>query len=237
MDTLKHNSVVLGGKLDKTKFAPLIKKASDMAMESKNNAENKYYILVIITDGLIDDMMATKKLIIEAANKPLPLSIIIIGVGKADFKKMDELDGDTQPISVMTLKNGIIKAERDIVQFIAYREKKNHLDLASDVIKEIPSQMMSYYLETNIKPKPRIKKTNEFTNRHLLNTGDDEIKRIENIDYEEDPKKQQIYEEIDLPIGWRRLYTMNGYIYFQDPQGNSYKHPPIFDDDDGKQNN
>jgi hypothetical protein len=41
----------------------------------------------------------------------LPLSIIIIGVGKEDFEKMDELDADDELLS----HNGRT-AQRDIVQ-------------------------------------------------------------------------------------------------------------------------
>lgn len=42
----------------------------------------------------------------------LPLSIIIVGVGNADFGKMDALDGDDEPLYSKTLKK---YRERDIV--------------------------------------------------------------------------------------------------------------------------
>jgi hypothetical protein len=38
------------------------------------------------------DMAATKRAIVDLSS--LPCSIIIIGVGSADFSSMDELDGD-----------------------------------------------------------------------------------------------------------------------------------------------
>jgi hypothetical protein len=40
------------------------------------------------------DMAATKRAIVDLSS--LPCSIIIIGVGSADFSSMDELDGDGQ---------------------------------------------------------------------------------------------------------------------------------------------
>lgn len=49
-------------------------------------------ILLILTDGAIHDMEECKDSLIKAAY--LPMSIIIIGVGNADFSLMDELDGD-----------------------------------------------------------------------------------------------------------------------------------------------
>ena len=53
-----------------------------------------YQILELLTDGQIMDMAATKRAIVELSS--LPCSIIIIGVGSADFSSMDELDGDGQ---------------------------------------------------------------------------------------------------------------------------------------------
>jgi len=47
---------------------------------------------LILTDGSIHDMENTIDQIFIAAN--LPLSIIIIGIGNADFDLMERLDGD-----------------------------------------------------------------------------------------------------------------------------------------------
>jgi len=49
-------------------------------------------ILLILTDGEIHDMDNTIDTIIQAAY--LPISIIIIGIGDADFTNMEILDGD-----------------------------------------------------------------------------------------------------------------------------------------------
>jgi len=51
-----------------------------------------YYILLIITDGEIHDMRETIELIVQASH--LPLSIVIVGVGNADFGNMERLDSD-----------------------------------------------------------------------------------------------------------------------------------------------
>ena len=52
-----------------------------------------YHVLLIITDGDIHDMNETKYSIVEASHN-LPLSVIIIGVGGADFKLLAALDSD-----------------------------------------------------------------------------------------------------------------------------------------------
>lgn len=42
-----------------------------------------YFVLLIITDGVISDMPQTLEAIVQASS--LPMSIIIVGVGNADF--------------------------------------------------------------------------------------------------------------------------------------------------------
>ena len=50
----------------------------------KANISNPmYHILLILTDGVIHDMVQTKDLIVECSK--FPLSIIIVGIGHADF--------------------------------------------------------------------------------------------------------------------------------------------------------
>lgn len=56
----------------------------------------KYMILLIITDGIINDMQKTIDEIVRGSS--LPLSIIIVGVGEADFTSMDVLDADDEPL-------------------------------------------------------------------------------------------------------------------------------------------
>ena len=55
-----------------------------------------YQILLLLTDGQIMDMPATKSALVDLSG--LPCSIIIVGVGNADFSSMDELDGDDGPL-------------------------------------------------------------------------------------------------------------------------------------------
>jgi hypothetical protein len=76
---------------------------------------SQYFILLIITDGIITDMAQTKTAIVDAA--VLPMSIIIVGVGGADFDAMEELDGDTVRVTDQRGR----EASRDIVQFVPMR--------------------------------------------------------------------------------------------------------------------
>jgi hypothetical protein len=65
---------------------------------AKKNAErdDDYTVLLILTDGGIDDMSETIKLL-DFAND-LPLSVIIVGVGCDKFKELRTLDCDLKNI-------------------------------------------------------------------------------------------------------------------------------------------
>lgn len=77
--------------------------------------------MLLITDGIINDMKQTIDEIVRGSN--LPLSIIIVGVGNEDFKSMDVLDADDEPLYSPVHKKHM---ERDIVQFVPFRDFKNN---------------------------------------------------------------------------------------------------------------
>lgn len=91
-------------------------------------------------------MHLTKHAIVNASS--LPISIIIVGVGDADFENMDVLDSDDVRLSV----DGRY-AERDIVQFVPLNKfltkngstVKSQAELAKEVLAEIPEQLTRYY--------------------------------------------------------------------------------------------
>uniref|UniRef100_A0A8C8D5G6 C2 domain-containing protein n=1 Tax=Oncorhynchus tshawytscha TaxID=74940 RepID=A0A8C8D5G6_ONCTS len=136
-----------------TNFSPVINHVARYA--ASVNDGSQYFVLLIITDGVISDMAQTKESIVNASC--LPMSIIIVGVGPAEFDAMIELDGDEVRIS----SRGRY-AERDIVQFVPFRDyidrTGNHIlsmaRLAKDVLAEIPDQFLSYMRTRGIKPLP-----------------------------------------------------------------------------------
>ena len=67
-------------------------------------------------------MDRTIDLVIQAAQ--LPLSIIIVGVGNADFTNMNKLDGDNGLYG----SNGV-RCPRDLVQFVPFRDVKLNGDI------------------------------------------------------------------------------------------------------------
>ena len=75
-----------------TLFHPIIEESMKVAQGFKDEGSDQYAILFILTDGVIFDMKETKRAIVDSAL--LPLSIIIVGVGNANFENMNVLDGD-----------------------------------------------------------------------------------------------------------------------------------------------
>jgi vacuolar-type H+-ATPase subunit F/Vma7 len=66
------------------------------AQEEMSQANQKYTVLLIITDGIINDMQQTINEVVNGSG--LPLSIIIVGVGEAEFDQMETLDADEAPL-------------------------------------------------------------------------------------------------------------------------------------------
>jgi hypothetical protein len=103
---------------------------------------------MILTDGVIDDLQETIDALVEASFQPL--SIIIIGIGDADFKKMEILDGDMVPLVSSSGK----KRTRDLVQFVPFNKFQNdEYKLSTQVLEEIPRQIVEYYKQNNLNPK------------------------------------------------------------------------------------
>lgn len=135
-----------------TNFSPVINNTIAIAEQLQNGAH--YFILLIITDGIISDMHQTKHSVIKASK--LPISIIIVGVGNADFAAMDELDSDDFRLTV----DGLY-AERDIVQFVPLNKFlsntgmyiKSQADLAREVLIEVPEQLTGYMKSKGYTPK------------------------------------------------------------------------------------
>jgi len=138
-----------------TNFSPVINHVASIARNFKDCPTN-YQVLLIITDGVISDMAATKAAIISASR--LPMSIIIIGVGSADFRAMDELDSDSE-----LLQYGTEIALRDIVQFVELNTFVkvgqpggwDRQGLAKEVLAELPGQIVGFMKAGGHKPGER----------------------------------------------------------------------------------
>uniref|UniRef100_A0A7S3PIB1 C2 domain-containing protein n=2 Tax=Aplanochytrium stocchinoi TaxID=215587 RepID=A0A7S3PIB1_9STRA len=128
-------SVVLSGP---TLFSGILQEAIRQCSAHEITQQNQNYsILMILTDGIINDLDETIAMIVHASH--LPMSIIIVGVGSADFSTMEALDSDER---LLRDRNGNV-ACRDIVQFVPFSKfGGDGTLLAKEVLAEIPKQIV-----------------------------------------------------------------------------------------------
>ncbi|XP_018013804.1 copine-8 isoform X2 [Hyalella azteca] len=151
LEAYRH-SLATVGLYGPTNFAPVIKHVANFArslLDGKN-----YFVLLIITDGCITDLPATREALVMAS--ALPMSVIIVGVGNEDFSAMEQLDGDDRRLS----HNGQY-AVRDIVQFVELRRflsgpagggpasSEVRAAMAAAVLHELPAQLCDYLRQRN----------------------------------------------------------------------------------------
>ncbi|XP_014860489.1 PREDICTED: copine-1-like isoform X2 [Poecilia mexicana] len=133
-----------------TNFSPIINHVASIASgATQAPTASQYFVLLILTDGEITDLDQTRDAIVRASR--LPLSIIIVGVGPADFKAMELLDGDDG-----VLRSTVGEAvSRDIVQFVPFRNFKDApvAALAQAVLAEVPNQLVSYFKMRGLEPQ------------------------------------------------------------------------------------
>lgn len=133
-----------------TVFSEVIAVAASQARSKQEiNAsigQQSYTILLILTDGAVTDIEQTKHAIRSASTAPL--SIVIVGVGNADFSAMQFLDDFQQQEGGRT---------RDIVQFVEFnRHRHSRQNLTRETLDEIPDQLVGYFYGNNIMPLPPI---------------------------------------------------------------------------------
>ncbi|XP_061177290.1 copine-3-like [Saccostrea echinata] len=141
-----------------TQLAPMLEKAASLA-ESQNMSQNKqiYTVLMVITDGVINDIKRTLRKLIAISH--LPLSVIFIGVGPADFSLMEQfhVDRDTP---LQNRKTGEV-AVRTNTYFIAFHKENistgGNAVLAKEAMAALSTQIIQYMKKNNLTPnKPKL---------------------------------------------------------------------------------
>ncbi|CAB1323266.1 unnamed protein product [Coregonus sp. 'balchen'] len=132
-----------------TNFSPIITHVARFATQAlQQETAAMYTACEFGGNGVISDMDETRHAIVQAAK--LPMSIIIIGVGNADFVAMEFLDGDSSVLRSYTGEEAV----RDIVQFVPFRDFRNapKETLAKSVLAELPQQVTQYFKQRNLSP-------------------------------------------------------------------------------------
>lgn len=128
-----------------TIFTEVLQTAAAKAISGQEAAKAQgkqvYTVLLILTDGAVSDPAGTAEVLKQIAHAPL--SVIIVGVGNADFSDMRFLDD--------------LHCDRDIAQFVPFNQhSSNSVALTSETLREIPAQLTGYFQRNNIKPLPPV---------------------------------------------------------------------------------
>lgn len=122
-----------------SKLVPLIKEAIKIIETDENKKNRNYHILLILTDGDINDIDDSAALLSKFSS--LPFSVLIIGIGNNNFSEMK------------MLKNSINKQEftnlrLNFVRFNEFRDEPEKL--TSEILKIIPNDVIDYYEENDV---------------------------------------------------------------------------------------
>ena len=106
----------------------------------KNNQSISIYnVLMIITDGIIDDIRNVIDSVVDAQS--LPLSINIIGIGEKPTEEMRTLNLERGPL--YDSKNR--RMDRKVVTYIHFQGYQNNFHLLkNDLMKKIPENVIEY---------------------------------------------------------------------------------------------
>uniref|UniRef100_A0A674EAI0 Copine family member 9 n=1 Tax=Salmo trutta TaxID=8032 RepID=A0A674EAI0_SALTR len=134
-----------------TNFSPVINQVARSAQDVTDGSQ--YFVLLMITDGVISDMVQTKEAVVNVSG----------------VHTMEELDGDEVRVS----SRGRF-AERDIVQFVPFRDYMDQSGnqvlsmarLAKDVLAEIPEQLLGFMKTRGIEPRPALS-SSELPKLHM----------------------------------------------------------------------
>ncbi|KAG7594768.1 Copine [Arabidopsis thaliana x Arabidopsis arenosa] len=119
-----------------TLFSHVVEKAAHLARLSLSRNSPKYFVLLIITDGVLKDMEGTRDALVRAST--LPLSVVIVGVGSRDFTQIQQLLD--------------VQATREIVQFVHMKETNGGVSVVQPLLDELPGQFLSYVRSRKINP-------------------------------------------------------------------------------------
>jgi hypothetical protein len=109
--------------------------------KAQQQGQQSYTILLIVTDGAVSDIDATAKCVQTLSDHPL--SLVIVGVGEADFTSMKFLDD-------------IPNMKRDFIQFVELNKHTNQTSLTNATLHEIPDQLAKYFIMKGIAPNKSI---------------------------------------------------------------------------------
>jgi len=104
----------------------------------------QYCVLLILTDGIVNDLHATQELIRSYQTLQLPLSVVVVGIGRADFTEFCRW-GDAPP------------NVRGRCKFVEFRKHQFDPDaLSREVLANVPHEIVDNLLARSILPSDKM---------------------------------------------------------------------------------
>lgn len=100
----------------------------------------QYCVLLVLTDGIVNDLQSTQELVQSYRQLKLPLSVIMVGIGRADFSEFHKWNNEPSDI-------------RGRFKFVEFREHQFDPDtLSRKALINVPHEIVDYFLGRNILP-------------------------------------------------------------------------------------
>jgi hypothetical protein len=174
-----------------TVFTEVLQTAASTAISNQETAKAQgrqaYTVLLILTDGAVTDPAATARVLRECSTAPL--SVVIVGVGNADFSQMQFLDDANA-------------GDLDIAQFVSFNQhSRSSVALTSETLHEIPDQLTRYFQRNGIQPLPPIARSDDEI---CIEPEDEEIDLT--LDFSQDGRIAVASGGDDFVNGFQRTY-------------------------------
>mmetsp|Transcript_21973 Transcript_21973/g.53163 ORF Transcript_21973/g.53163 Transcript_21973/m.53163 type:complete len:534 (+) Transcript_21973:736-2337(+) len=99
-----------------------------------------YCVLLVLTDGIVNDLRSTQELVRSYKNLHLPLSVLVVGIGRADFTEFHTW-------------NHLPSDIRGQFKFVEFREHQFDPGTLSRIaLQHVPHEIVDYYLFRNVLP-------------------------------------------------------------------------------------
>ena len=137
------------GRNHESHLGPLITEAIFESIQ-ESNSRHCYSVLCILTSGHVSDLQATVDALLRAATDA-PLSIVFIG---CEDHNLDGLKGYFTKTKVQRSISGV-RLSRDNTSFASFTDcGGDPTRVASDVLQELPEQIVQRFYQEGIDPKP-----------------------------------------------------------------------------------
>ena len=131
----------------KTNCDLIIKKFNETIKEDIDDYDIREYniLLLFVNNDIIDEKGFIKDLIFSST---LPISIVIVGLGKGPFAKLENIEQNFLSLS----DDEGNKPKRKCIKFISFNKKKNYQNTVKYSLIDIPDEMIEYLSIKNIEP-------------------------------------------------------------------------------------